>query len=107
MQNDLLRQCFLSNSYLRNFYGMINSKYFLIFLFSFSVMVCHGQIESKVSKKNSQNKPFAKDSIKRSKKNNVKFVIFEDAIDERLVNSQAVMSYNEWFTELKAIKQFW
>lgn len=45
--------------------------------------------------------------LEEAKKNGVKFVIFEHAIDERLRSSQAVMSYNEWFSELKAIKQFW
>ena len=45
--------------------------------------------------------------LDEAKKNGVKFVIFEHAIDDRLSNSRAVMSYNEWFAELKAIKQFW
>lgn len=45
--------------------------------------------------------------LDEAKKNGVKFVIFEHAIDDRLINSQAVMSYNDWFSELKAIKKFW
>lgn len=45
--------------------------------------------------------------LDEAKKNGVKFVIFEHAIDDRLRNSQTVMSYNEWFSELKAIKNFW
>jgi hypothetical protein len=45
--------------------------------------------------------------LEEAKKNGVKFVIIEKGIDNRLKNSQAVMSYNEWFRELNAIKQFW
>ncbi|AUC14913.1 hypothetical protein BTO06_07075 [Tenacibaculum sp. SZ-18] len=45
--------------------------------------------------------------LEEAKKNGVKFVIFEHAIDCRLKKSQTVMSYNEWFSELKAIKNFW
>lgn len=45
--------------------------------------------------------------LDEAKKNGVKFVIFEQAIDTRLRGSQTVMSYNDWFSELKAIKNFW
>ncbi len=45
--------------------------------------------------------------LEEAKKNGVKFVIFEKAIDSRLLKSQAVMSYNQWFEELKAIRTFW
>ena len=42
-----------------------------------------------------------------AKKNGVKFVILKSAIDSRLRESQAVMSYNDWFQELRSIRQFW
>ncbi len=37
----------------------------------------------------------------------VKFVIISSAIDERLKNSKTVMSYQEWFEELKMLSKFW
>jgi hypothetical protein len=45
--------------------------------------------------------------LEEAKKNGVKFVLFESAIDKRLRTSKAVMSYNEWFKELETIKNFW
>jgi hypothetical protein len=42
-----------------------------------------------------------------AKKNGVKFVIFSSGIDSRLHKSNAVMSYQDWFNELKSIKTFW
>ncbi|MFS2187246.1 type II restriction endonuclease [Mucilaginibacter sp. Mucisp84] len=42
-----------------------------------------------------------------AKSEGVKFVIFETAIDQRLKDSAAVMSYNDWFAELGALKAFW
>lgn len=45
--------------------------------------------------------------LEEAKQNGVKFVILSNAIDQRLKKSQAVMSYNEWFSELKTLQQFW
>lgn len=45
--------------------------------------------------------------LKEAKKNGVKFVIISNAIDDRLKNSNAVMSYQEWFDELQTLKSFW
>jgi hypothetical protein len=45
--------------------------------------------------------------LEEAKKNGVKFVILSNAIDDRLQKSQAVMSYNEWFNELKTLQKFW
>ena len=42
-----------------------------------------------------------------AKQNGVKFVILANAIDDRLRQSKAVMSYQEWFDELVAIRNFW
>lgn len=42
--------------------------------------------------------------LDEAKKNGVKFVILGHAIDERLRNSETVMSYQEWFKELKLLK---
>lgn len=45
--------------------------------------------------------------LQEAKNNGVKFVILSNAIDERLQKSQTVMSYNEWFNELKTLQKFW
>lgn len=45
--------------------------------------------------------------LEEAKSNGVKFVIFSNAIDERLKNSKTVISYQEWFEELEMIKRFW
>jgi len=42
-----------------------------------------------------------------SKKNGVKFVILASALNARLISSNSVISYQEWFDELKSIKHFW
>lgn len=45
--------------------------------------------------------------LQEAKSNGMQFVIFNSAIDERLKNSNTVMSYEEWFKELKLLSQFW
>lgn len=45
--------------------------------------------------------------LAEAKSEGVKFVIFANAIDTRLKKSNAVMSYQDWFDELNAIKSFW
>lgn len=45
--------------------------------------------------------------LAEAKKQGVKFVIISDAIDERLKNSNAVMSYQDWFDELILLKSFY
>lgn len=45
--------------------------------------------------------------LQEAKKNGVKFVILKDAINRRLKESNTVMSYTEWFTELNSIKPLW
>lgn len=45
--------------------------------------------------------------LKEAKAKGVKFVIISKAINERLRASKSVMSYQEWFNELKALKSFW
>lgn len=45
--------------------------------------------------------------LEEAKKNGVKFVILANAIDDRLKQSQAVMSYTEWFDELTTLQKFW
>ncbi|OYU84444.1 MAG: hypothetical protein CFE24_06775 [Flavobacterium sp. BFFFF2] len=45
--------------------------------------------------------------LEEAKANGVKFVIFSNAIDTRLRNSRAVMSYQEWFEELEMLRKFW
>lgn len=45
--------------------------------------------------------------LEEAKRNGVKFVIFSNAIDERLKSSQAIMSYQEWFNELNTLRSFW
>lgn len=45
--------------------------------------------------------------LQEAKSNGVKFVIFANAIDARLKKSNAVMSYQQWFDELKMLKTFW
>lgn len=45
--------------------------------------------------------------LEEARQNGVKFVIISNAIDTRLKNSRAVMSYKEWFDELNTLKKFW
>jgi hypothetical protein len=45
--------------------------------------------------------------LEEAKRNGVKFVIISSAIDERLKNSKTVISYQEWFEELKMLSKFW
>lgn len=45
--------------------------------------------------------------LTEAKRNNVKFVILDKAIDKRLRDSKTVMSYKDWFAELKNLKSFW
>jgi hypothetical protein len=45
--------------------------------------------------------------LDEAKRNGVKFVIISSAIDERLKKSQTVISYNDWFAELKTLRSFW
>jgi hypothetical protein len=45
--------------------------------------------------------------LEEAKKEGVKFVIIGSAIDKRLKSSKTVMSYQEWFDELKMLKPFW
>lgn len=42
-----------------------------------------------------------------AKENDVKFVILAKALNEKLIESKTVMSYQEWFEELLMLKQFW
>lgn len=45
--------------------------------------------------------------LEEAKKEGVKFVVIGSAIDARLRNSNTVISYQEWFDELKMLKPFW
>jgi hypothetical protein len=45
--------------------------------------------------------------LDEARSNGIKFVIFDNAIDNRLRSSKTVMSYEEWFKELNDIKGFW
>jgi hypothetical protein len=45
--------------------------------------------------------------LSEAKRKGVKFVIFSNAIDSRLKDSQTVLSYQEWFEELKRLKKSW
>ena len=45
--------------------------------------------------------------LSEAKKNGVKFVIIGSSIDQRLLDSKAVISYEDWFQELETLKPFW
>jgi EcoRII C terminal len=45
--------------------------------------------------------------LQEAKKEGVKFVILEQGINTRLRQSNSVMSYNQWFSELNSLKPFW
>jgi hypothetical protein len=45
--------------------------------------------------------------LEEAKRNGVKFVIISNGIDNRLRKSKAVMSYQDWFDELKTLQRFW
>jgi hypothetical protein len=45
--------------------------------------------------------------LSEAKRKGVKFVIFSNAIDSRLKESQTVLSYQEWFEELKRLQKSW